>query len=81
MFKYPPEVRRIMYTTNAIESLNRQFRKVTKTTSVFPHEEALSKLLWLAQRDITKKWTMPIRDWGTIITQLAILFPERVTLG
>jgi len=81
MFKYPEEVRRIMYTTNAIESLNRQFRKVTKTTSVFPHEEALSKLLWLAQRDITKKWTLPIRDWGTIITQLAILFPERVQLG
>jgi len=80
LYKYPPEVRKIMYTTNAIESLNRQFRKVTKTTSVFPHEEALSKLLWLAQRDITRKWTMPIRDWGTIITQLAILFPERVQL-
>lgn len=80
LYKYPPEVRKLMYTTNAIESLNRQFRKVTKTTSVFPHEEALGKLLWLAQRDITRKWTMPIRDWGTIVTQLAILFPERVTL-
>ena len=81
LYKYPPEVRRIMYTTNAIESLNRQFRKVTKTTSVFPHEEALGKLLWLAQRDITRKWSLPIRDWGTIITQLAVLFPERVRLG
>jgi len=70
-----------MYTSNAIESLNRQFRKVTKTTSVFPHEEALGKLLWLAQRDITRKWSMPIRDWGTIVTQLAVLFPERVQLG
>jgi len=81
LYKYPPELRRIMYTTNAIESLNRQFRKVTKTTSVFPHEEALGKLLWLAQRDITRKWSMPIRDWGTIVTQLAVLFPERVQLG
>lgn len=79
-YKYPPAVRRIMYTTNGIESLNRQFRKVTKTTSIFPHEESLMKLLWLAQRDIAQKWTMTIRDWGTIVSALSVLYPERVRL-
>jgi putative transposase len=77
-FKYPDVIRRVMYTTNAIEGLNRQFRKVTKTTTVFPHNEALLKLLWLAQNDITRKWIMPIRNWAEIIAQLSILFPERI---
>ena len=76
-FEYPAEIRRIIYTTNAIEGLNRQFRKVTKTTSVFPHDQALMKLLFLAAHDITKKWTMPIRNWGSIVAQLAIVFPEK----
>ena len=80
-FAYAEEIRRIIYTTNAIEGLNRQFRKVTKTTSIFPHDESLSKLLWLAQNDITKKWSMPIRDWGKIIGQFAIMFPERIKLN
>lgn len=79
-YKYPPEVRRIMYTTNGIESLNRQFRKVTKTTSIFPHEESLMKLLWLVQRDIARKWTVAIRDWGTIVSALSVLYPKRVRL-
>lgn len=77
-FIYPAEIRKIIYTTNSIEGLNRQFRKVTKTTSIFPHNDSLAKLLWLAQNDITKKWTMPIRDWGKIIGQFAIMFPERI---
>jgi len=77
-FVYPAEIRKIIYTTNSIEGLNRQFRKVTKTTSIFPHNDSLAKLLWLAQNDITKKWTMPIRDWGKIIGQFAIMFPERI---
>lgn len=76
-FAYPEEIRKIIYTTNAIEGLNRAYRKVTKTTSIFPHEHALTKLLFLATRDISKKWTMPIRNWGTIVAQLAILFPEK----
>jgi transposase-like protein len=76
-FGYPAEIRRIIYTTNTIEGLNRQFRKVTKTTSVFPHDQSLMKLLYLAQADITKKWTMPIPNWGLIVSQLAILFPEK----
>lgn len=80
LFGYPQEIRKIMYTTNTIESLNRQFRKVTKTTSAFPHDDSLLKLLWLAQEDITRKWTMPVAHWGTIRLQLNVLFPHRVTL-
>lgn len=81
LFSYPPEVRRIMYTTNAIEALNRQFRKVTKTTSIFPHDESLLKLLWLAAQDITRTWTrQAVPHWGAIMLQLSILFPNRITL-
>lgn len=76
-FSYPYEIRRIIYTTNAIEGLNRQFRKVTKTTSIFPHDEALTKLLFLAAQDISKKWNMTAHNWGIIVSQLAILFPEK----
>jgi putative transposase len=77
-FEYPEPVRRIVYTTNTIENLNRQFRKVTKTTQVFPHDDALIKLLWLAQADITQKWTMTTRNWGEVMAQLNILFPDRM---
>jgi len=79
-FVYPHTIRTLIYTTNGIESLHRQLRKVTKTTSVFPHEESLTKLLWLAQRDISKKWSMPIRNWSEIIGQLSIMFPDRIKL-
>ncbi len=57
----------MVYTTNAIESLNRQFRKVTKTTQVFPHDDALIKLLWLAQADITQNWVITVRSWGELL--------------
>lgn len=80
-FVYPEEIRKIIYTTNAIEGLNRQFRKVTKTTSIFPHNESLLKLLWLAQNDITKKWTLPVKNWGKIIGQFSIMFPDRIKLN
>ncbi len=80
-FAYPEEIRKIIYTTNIIEGLNRQFRKITKTTSIFPHDDSLLKLLWLAQNDITKKWTMPIRNWGIVMGQFAIMFPNRITLN
>jgi len=79
-FEYPEEIRRIIYTTNTIEGLNRQFRKVTKTTSVFPHDQALLKLLYLATTDISKKWSMPVFNWGMIIVQLSVLFPEKSNL-
>jgi len=77
-FGYPEPIRKMIYTTNAIENLNRQFRKVTKTTTVFPHDESLVKLLWLAQADITQRWSFAIRNWGEAMAQLSILFPDRV---
>jgi transposase-like protein len=79
-FLYPPQIRRIIYTTNAVESLHHQMRKVTKTTTIFPHDESLLKLLFLAQRDISKKWTQPIPMWNQILPQLAIMFPDRLQL-
>lgn len=77
-FNYPQAVRRIVYTTNAIENLNRQFRKVTKTTQIFPHDDSLMKLLWLAQADITQNWQMATRNWGEVMAQLSIMFPDRM---
>lgn len=77
-FSYPQAVRRVVYTTNTIENLNRQFRKVTKTTSVFPHDDALMKLLWLAQADLTQKWNLVTRNWGEVVAQLSIMFPDRI---
>jgi transposase-like protein len=81
MFRYPSEIRRIMYTTNSVENLHRQLRKVTKTTTIFPHDEALKKLLWLAQNDITRHWNNPLPNWGTVIAQFAILHPDQVKLS
>jgi len=78
-FKYPPEIRRAIYTTNAIESLNYQLRKVTKNRSSFSTDDAILKILYLAIRNASKKWTMPIRDWGQALNQFAIEFgKERV---
>lgn len=76
-FKYPPELRRIIYTTNAVEALHRQFRKVTKNRSVLPNDNALLKLLYLAARDIQKKWTMIVPNWSLIASQLHIHFEGR----
>jgi putative transposase len=80
-YKYPSEIRTIIYTTNAVENLHRQFRKVTKTRSAFPHDDALRKLLYLAYRDVAKKWTMPLRHWSAIISQLSLFFEGRLVLG
>jgi putative transposase len=77
MFNYTPEIRRLIYTTNLIEGYNRQLRKVTKNRAAFPSPEAARKLLWLAHRDIAKKWTMPIPNWAIILNQLAIRFEDR----
>lgn len=79
-FKYPPEIRKIIYTTNIIESYHRQLRKVTKGKSIFPTDEALMKMLYLVTQDVTRKWTMRIQNWGQILAQLAIFFPDRVRL-
>ena len=80
-FQYPDPLRKMIYTNNAIENLNRQFRKVTKTTTIFPHEGALQKLLWLAHRDIAKKWNIAVPHWGQIMSQFAIQFSNRITLS
>ena len=77
-FKYPQEVRRLIYTTNAIEGFNRQLRKVTKAKSVFPTDDSLLKMLYLAMMDITKKWTGRRQDWSLIHAQMAIYFAERM---
>ena len=77
-FKYPQEVRRLIYTTNSIEGFHRQLRKVTKTRSVFPTDDSLFKMLYLAMVDITKKWTGRQRDWSKIHAQLSIYFAERM---
>lgn len=77
-FVYPPNIRKIIYTTNTIEGYNRQLRKVTKTTSVFPSETALLKLLYLATKNITKKWTPRVGNRGPILWQFESFFPDRV---
>lgn len=77
-FKYPSEVRTLIYTTNAIEGFNRQLRKVTKNKGVFPTDDSLLKMLYLAMRDITQKWTGARKEWGMIRSQLEIYFPDRL---
>lgn len=79
-FDFPSEIRRLIYTTNIIEGYNRQVRKVTKNKGVFPTDKAIRKLLYLAHRDIEKKWTMPIPQWAKIRNQLAIRFEGRFPL-
>jgi transposase-like protein len=76
-FDYPQEIRKIIYTTNAIESLNSSIRKYTKTKTVFPDDQAALKAVFLAIANVEKKWTMPIWDWGSVINQLIIKFEDR----
>lgn len=77
-FDYPPEIRKVIYTTNAIESLNYSLRKVTKTSGSFPNNDSVFKLLYLALRNISKKWTMPIRHWKKALNHFVIMFEERI---
>ena len=77
-FDYPPEIRKVIYTTNAIESVNMSLRKITKNRGSFPSDEALLKLFYLALKNISKKWTMPIRDWKAALNRFTIQFEERV---
>lgn len=77
-FDYPPEIRKVIYTTNAIESVNMSLRKLTKNRGSFPSDEALLKLFYLALRNISQKWTMPIRDWKAALTRFTIQFEERL---
>ena len=78
MFRFTEEIRRLIYTTKPIESVHRQFRKVTKNRSLFPSDTAVVKLLYLAAQDVIKKWTVRIPHWNKILAQLSIHFGERV---
>ncbi len=80
-FKYPPELRKLIYTTNAIENFNRQLRKVTQSKSIFPTDDALFKMLYLAMTDITAKWKGRPREWTRILEQLFIYFEGRISLS
>jgi len=77
-FDYPPEIRRIIYTTNAIESVNMSLRKISKNRGSFPSDEALSKLFYLALMNISKKWTMPLHDWKAALNRFSIQFDDRM---
>ena len=77
-FDYPPEIRRIIYTTNAIESVSMSLRKVTKSRGAFPNDEAVMKLFYLALMNVSKRWIMPLRDWKPALNRFSIQFKERV---
>ena len=76
-FAHPPEIRKVIYTTNAIESLNMSLRKVTKARGSFPSDEAVFKLLFLALRNIAKRWTMSVQDWKAALNRFAIIYENR----
>jgi len=80
IFDYPMDIRRVIYTTNAIESVNRSLRKVIKTKAVFPDEDSVFKLMYLAINNIAKRWNRPIKNWKAALSHFAILFPERFKL-
>jgi len=77
-FRYPEEIRRLIYTTNIIESYHRQLRKVTKSKSVFPTDDALLKMLYLATMDVTRKWTTRVKNWAIILAQFSVYFEDRL---
>ena len=79
IFKFSADVRKVIYTTNAIESLNSGYRRLNKQRSVFPSDTALLKALYLATHEITKKWTMPLRNWGRVLGKLEIMYPDRLS--
>lgn len=77
-FDYPPEIRRVIYTTNAIESVNMSLRKITKNRGSFPNDESLIKLFYLALQNISEKWSMPLRDWKPALNRFTIQFEDRM---
>ena len=77
-FKYPEDIRRIIYTTNTIEAVHRQFRNLTKTKGAFPNQNSLLKLLYMGIQNASKKWTMPVQNWSLTISQLVIFFEGRL---
>jgi len=78
LFSYPPDIRKAIYTTNTIESVNMSLRRITKNRGSFPSDESILKLLYLALRNISKRWTMPIRNWKLALNQFTIIFENRI---
>ena len=78
LFDYAPEIRRVIYTTNTIESVNSVLRRAIKTKGSFPSDEAATKIIYLALMNATSRWSMPIREWNLALNQLAILHPDRL---
>ena len=77
-FKYPSDIRRIIYTTNSIEAVHRQFRKLPKTRGGFPNDDSLLRLLYLGLNNASRKWTVPIQNWNLTLSQLSIFFEGRL---
>lgn len=80
-FNYPAEIRRIIYTTNIVEGYHRQLRKITKTKSAYPTDESLRKIIYLATVEVSKKWTIPVRDWSSCIAQFVLLYENRIPIN
>jgi putative transposase len=78
-FEYPQEIRHLIYTTNAVEAYHRMVRKFTKAKAIFPTDDSIRKVVYLSVREITKKWTMPVRDWGMAYSQFVIFFADRIS--
>ena len=78
IFKFSADVRKVIYTTNAIESLNRGYRRLNKQMSVSPSDTALLKALYMATHEVAKKWTVPLRNWGKVLGELEIMYPDRL---
>lgn len=78
-FEYPQEIRKLIYTTNAVEGYHRMVRKFTKTKAIFPTDDSIRKVVYLSAKEIQKKWTMPVRDWGLVYSQIMIYFEDRLT--
>ena len=79
-FDYPPEIRKVMYTTNSIEAINSQLRKVTRKRGAFPTPESVRKVLYLAILKASERWTRPVQDWPAALNHLALVFPGRVNV-
>jgi transposase-like protein len=79
-FDYPPDIRKVIYTTNAVESLNYSLRRVLKNRGAFPDDASVFKVLYLAIQRAAQKWTMPLHNWGAALNRFAIMFPDRVNL-
>ena len=79
-FDYPPAIRKVIYTTNAVESIQAQLRKVTKKHGAFPSVDSVSKVLYLALMKAKERWTMPIREWPNALYHLSLVFPGRVSV-